>query len=155
MYAAPENLPHPQERQSVVPEGLPLPEFVRQASRPPSRFVVPMARFFGTQIAADLTAKSVVGRSARGSAGRSGEKTAACLIRSFVEEVAPKSYSGRVMSYSKGFLSQSMKLLWRDQVREWNARRVASFDAAALQAELVADPRDGLKHGGNDGTGGD
>jgi hypothetical protein len=33
--------------------------------------------------------------------------------------VAPKSYRGRVMTYSKGFLSRSMKDLWREAVEEW------------------------------------
>jgi hypothetical protein len=35
------------------------------------------------------------------------------------KEVAPKSYAGRVMTYSKGFLSQSMEALWREQCRQW------------------------------------
>jgi hypothetical protein len=39
------------------------------------------------------------------------------------KEMAPRSYGGRVMTYSRGFPSQSMKALWRDQLREWNVRR--------------------------------
>jgi hypothetical protein len=39
------------------------------------------------------------------------------------KEVAPRTYQGRVMTYSKGFLSQSMDALWREQLREWTARR--------------------------------
>jgi hypothetical protein len=39
------------------------------------------------------------------------------------KEVAPRTYPGRVMTYSKGFLSQSLDTLWREQLREWTARR--------------------------------
>jgi hypothetical protein len=39
------------------------------------------------------------------------------------KEVAPRTYPGRVMTYSKGFLSQSLDTLWREQLRDWNVRR--------------------------------
>ena len=47
-----------------------------------------------------------------------------CVRDEGKKEVAPRSYQGRVMTCSRGFLSQSMDALWREQVREWNVRRV-------------------------------
>jgi hypothetical protein len=47
------------------------------------------------------------------------------------KEVAPKTYSGRVMTYSKGFLSKSMQSLWREQLQDWNLRRTVSRQRSA------------------------
>jgi hypothetical protein len=34
-------------------------------------------------------------------------------------EVAPKTYQGRVMTYSKGFLSRPIETLWRESLEDW------------------------------------
>jgi hypothetical protein len=39
------------------------------------------------------------------------------------KEVAPKSYGGRVMTYSRGFLTRPMEVLWREELNDWNLRR--------------------------------
>jgi hypothetical protein len=57
------------------------------------------------------------------------------------KEVAAKTYGGRVMSYSKGFLSQSMNALWRDQLREWNVRRGRALEHYSMSELLVRDSR--------------
>jgi hypothetical protein len=45
------------------------------------------------------------------------------------KEVAPKSYEGRVMTYSRRFLAKSMKKLWRELVDDWLAHANPVFKA--------------------------
>jgi hypothetical protein len=46
------------------------------------------------------------------------------------KEVAPKTYRGRVMTYSREFLSESMESLWRDELRDWNLQRRSGPEGA-------------------------
>ena len=65
------------------------------------------------------------------------------------KEVAPRTYEGRVMTYSKAFFSQSMKALWREQVREWNMRRGQKKPAETDEQRL---PRQEARHSGMEET---
>jgi hypothetical protein len=48
------------------------------------------------------------------------------------KEVAPKTYGGRVMTYSKRFLTRSMESLWREEVKAWNPG--VNWDKDRMQA---------------------
>jgi hypothetical protein len=54
------------------------------------------------------------------------------------KQVAPRTYSGKVMTYSKGFLSQKMKTLEREVVGEWKRRREHRRAGGLLSKEVRA-----------------
>ena len=42
------------------------------------------------------------------------------------KELAPRSFKGRIYSYSKGFFSKKVAALWDEQLREWDSARERS-----------------------------